>query len=278
MSPDIPDLVLNNGIEVPQLGLGVYKIPAEHTRDVVLTAFDAGYRHVDTAALYRNEVGVGQAVRDSGMLRDEVFVTTKLWNDDQGYDETLRAFDASMDRLGLEVLDLYLIHWPMPGRDLFPASWQAMERLYKDGRIRAIGVSNFQPAHLRRLLDRSEVVPVVNQVELHPYLQQQAVRRTHEELGIITQAWGPLARGGDLLADPLLLRLADKHARSVAQVVLRWHVQLGSIVIPKSVTPDRIRSNAAIFDFALDDDDMAAIAELDRGHRTGADPDTFNGG
>jgi diketogulonate reductase-like aldo/keto reductase len=278
MSNDIPDLLLNNGIEIPQLGFGVYKIPAEDTRTAVLTAFAAGYRHVDTAALYRNEAGVGQAVRESGLRRDDVFVTTKVWNDDQGYDETLRAFDASMERLGLEVLDLYLIHWPMPGRDLFAATWQAMEQLYKDGRIRAIGVSNFQPVHLRRLLDRSDVVPVVNQVELHPYLQQEEVRRTHEELGIITQAWGPLARGGDLLADPVVLRLADKHARSTAQVVLRWHVQLGNIVIPKSVTPERIRDNAAIFDFALDDDDMSAIAGLDRGHRTGADPDTFNGG
>ena len=278
MSNDIPDLLLNNGIEIPQLGFGVYKIPPEDTKGAVLTAFDAGYRHVDTAALYRNEAGVGQAVRESGLMRDDVFVTTKVWNDDQGYDETLRAFDASMERLGLEVLDLYLIHWPMPGRDLFPATWQAMEQLYKDGRIRAIGVSNFQPTHLRRLLDRSDVVPVVNQVELHPYLQQEEVRRTHEELGIITQAWGPLARGGDLLTDPVVLRLADKHARSAAQVVLRWHVQLGNIVIPKSVTPERIRENAAIFDFALDDDDMSAIAGLDRGHRTGADPDTVNGG
>ena len=269
----VPNLVLNNGIEIPQVGFGVWRVPADRTREAVTTALDAGYRHVDTAALYRNEEGVGQAVRDSGLDRDAVFVTTKVWNADQGYDATLRAFDTSMERLGFEVLDLYLIHWPLPAQDTAAETWRAMERLYRDGRIRAIGVSNFQPDHLRRLLDRSEVVPVVNQVELHPYLQQADVRRADEELGVLTEAWAPLARGGELLSDPVIVRLADKHGRTPAQVVLRWHVQLGTIVIPKSVTPARVAENIDLFGFELDEDDMAAVAALDRGTRTGPHPD-----
>ena len=196
MSHDVHPLVLNNGVRIPQLGFGVYKIPEAATRDAVLTAFAAGYRHVDTAALYRNERGVGEAIRESGLPRDEVFVTSKVWNDDHGYDATLRAFDASMERLGLDVLDLYLIHWPVPRLDRYVDTWRALEQLYRDGRVRAIGVSNFQPDHLRRLLDRTDVVPVVNQVELHPYLQQEKLRVAHEELGLLTEAWAPLARGG----------------------------------------------------------------------------------
>lgn len=275
MNHGAPTLVLNNGVEIPQLGLGVYKIPEAETQDVVLHALDVGYRHIDTAALYRNEAGVGRAVRDSGLRRDEVFVTSKVWNDDQGHDATLRAFDASMERLGLEVLDLYLVHWPVPSRDRYLDTWRAMEQLYKDGRIRAIGVSNFEPSHLRRLLDHSGVVPVVNQVELHPYLQQAAVRRADEELGILTEAWSPLAKGGTLLEDPVVLRLADKHGRTPAQVVLRWHVELGTVVIPKSVTPARVKENFEIFDFALDADDHDAIAGLDRSDRIGPHPDSF---
>ena len=273
MSHDVHPLVLNNGVRIPQLGFGVYKIPEAATRDAVLTAFAAGYRHVDTAALYRNERGVGEAVRESGLPRDEVFVTSKVWNDDHGYDATLRAFDASMERLGLDVLDLYLIHWPVPRLDRYVDTWRALEQLYRDGRVRAIGVSNFQPDHLRRLLDRTDVVPVVNQVELHPYLQQEKLRVAHEELGLLTEAWAPLARGGELLADQVVLGLADKHARTPAQVVLRWHLQLGNVVIPKSVTPARIAENIAVFDFALDEDDMAVLASLDREGRTGAHPD-----
>jgi diketogulonate reductase-like aldo/keto reductase len=264
-------------VEIPQLGFGVFKVPDDQTEQVVLAAFDAGYRHVDTAKLYGNEAGVGAAVRASGLDRDQIFVTTKLWNSDHGYDATLRAFDASMERLALDVVDLYLIHWPMPEADLYVETWQAMEQLYRDGRIRAIGVSNFQTHHLKRLLDKSEVVPVLNQVELHPYLQQSELRRAHEELGILTEAWAPLARGGELLKDPVIAGLADKHARTPAQVVLRWHVELGNVVIPKSVTPARISENANIFDFSLDEDDLAAIAGLDRGGRTGADPDNFSG-
>ena len=271
----VPCVILNNGVEMPRLGYGTYLVPAEDTEAAVLAALEAGYRHVDTAALYRNEAGVGAAVRASGLLRDEVFVTSKLWNRDQGYDATLRAFDASMERLGFEVLDLYLIHWPMPGRDLYLDTWRAFERLYHDGRIRAIGVSNFLPDHLRRLVDTCAVVPVVNQVELHPYLQQQELRTVHEELDVVTEAWGPLARGGALLREPVVTLLAEKHARTPAQVVLRWHLQLGNVVIPKSVSPDRIRENTEIFDFELGEDDLAAMASLDRGGRTGPHPDAM---
>lgn len=271
-----PSLVLNNGVEIPQLGFGVFQVPEDETKQAVLTALDAGYRHIDTAMLYGNEVGVGEAIAESGLDRDAVFVTTKVWNSDQGYDSTLRAFDASMQKLGIDVLDLYLIHWPTPSRDLYLETWRAMEKLYLDGRIRAIGVSNFQPDHLRRLCDKSQVVPVINQVELHPLLQQKEVRRTNDELGVLTEAWSPIAKGGELLKDEVITGLADKHARTPAQVVLRWHIQLGNVVIPKSVTPSRVKENADIFDFALGEDDMAAIERLDRGERTGPDPDRLD--
>ncbi len=271
----VPHLVLNNGVEIPQLGFGVFKVPHDETKQAVAAALDAGYRHVDTARLYENEEGVGEAIRESGLDRDAVFVTTKVWNDDHGYDATLRAFDASMKRLGLDVLDLYLIHWPQPGRDQYVETWRALERLYLDGRVRAIGVSNFAPTHLRRLLDGSEVVPVINQVELHPYLQQEEVRRVDDELGILTEAWSPIAKGGELLSEDVLLSLADKHGRTPAQVVLRWHVQLGNVVIPKSVTPSRMKENLDVFGFDLDDDDLAAIAGLERDGRTGPHPDHF---
>jgi 2,5-diketo-D-gluconate reductase A len=269
----VPHVTLNNGIKVPQLGFGVWRVPRAETHRVVTAALEAGYRHIDTAKLYDNEEAVGAAVRDSGLDRDQVFVTTKVWNSDQGYDATLRAFDASMDRLGFDVLDLYLIHWPRPGKDTAVETWRAMERLYLDGRIRAIGVSNFQPDHLRRLLDKSEVVPVVNQVELHPYLQQVEVRKANDELGVVTEAWSPLAKGGDLLDDPTITALADKHGVAPAQVVLRWHMQLGTVAIPKSVTPERIRQNIDVFGFQLDEQDMAMVATLDRDGRTGPHPD-----
>ena len=269
----VPNLILNNGIEIPQLGFGVFKVPAGGTKEAVLKALQTGYRHIDTARLYGNEAEVGEAVRESGLDRDAVFVTTKVWNDDQGYDATMRAFDASMDRLGFDVLDLYLVHWPVPHQDLYVDTWRAMEKLYRDGRIRAIGVSNFNPDHLRRLVEETDVVPVLNQVELHPYLQQEAVRKTDESLDVRTEAWGPIARGGELLADPVIVRLADKHGKTPAQVVLRWHIELGNVVIPKSVTPSRIEENFDVFGFELDEEDMAAIAELERGQRTGPDPD-----
>ena len=269
----VPNVVLNNGIEIPQLGFGVWRVPSSATRRAVATALEAGYRHIDTAKLYGNEDGVGATVRASGLERDAVFVTSKVWNSDQGYDATLRAFDATMDRLGFDVLDLYLIHWPRPAAGTATDTWQAMERLYADGRIRAIGVSNFRPEDLRRLLDTADVVPTVNQVELHPYLQQTDTRAANDAAGIATEAWAPIAKGGDLLRDPVVTGLAEKHERTPAQVVLRWHLQLDTIVIPKSVTPSRIAENIDVFDFDLDAEDMAAMAGLDREGRTGPHPD-----
>jgi len=269
----VPNLTLNNGVEIPQLGFGVFKVPAGSTKDVVLRALETGYRHIDTAKLYGNEAAVGAAVRESGLDRDSVFVTSKVWNDDQGYDATMRAFDASMDRLGFDVLDLYLIHWPVPRQDRYVDTWRALEQLYRDGRVRAVGVSNFNADHLHRLVDETDLVPAINQVELHPYLQQAELRKANESLGIATEAWGPIARGGELLTDEVITRIADKHGRTPAQVVLRWHIELGNVVIPKSVTPSRIEENFDVFGFALDAEDMGAIADLDRGERTGPDPD-----
>ena len=269
----VPIVVLNNGIEIPQVGYGVWRVPSAETQRAVRAALDAGYRHIDTAKLYDNEDGVGAAVRESGLERDAVFVTSKVWNSDQGYDSTLRAFDTTMDRLGFDVLDLYLIHWPRPEAGTAADTWRALEKLYVDGRIRAIGVSNFRPEHLRRLLDTAEVVPAVNQVELHPYLQQADTRAANDAAGIATEAWAPLAKGGDLLRDPVVTGLAEKHERTPAQVVLRWHLQLHTIVIPKSVTPSRIAENIDVFDFDLDAEDLAAMAGLDREGRTGPHPD-----
>ncbi|MBN6037228.1 aldo/keto reductase [Amycolatopsis sp. 195334CR] len=272
----IPTVTLNNGVVMPQLGYGVFQVPDAETAAAVTSALEAGYRSIDTATVYGNERGVGQALADSGIAREDLFVTTKLWNSDQGYDQALRAFDASAERLGLDYLDLYLIHWPTPERGLYTETWRALEKLHADGRVRAIGVSNFQPSHLDELARTSSVVPAVNQVEVHPYLQQAEVREYDEKHGIATEAWSPLAKGGDLLADPVVRELASKHDRTPAQVVLRWHLQLGNVVIPKSVTPARIRENLAVFDFALADEDLSALASLDRGERTGPDPDTFN--
>ncbi|MBB5856104.1 aldo/keto reductase [Amycolatopsis umgeniensis] len=273
---DIPTIELNNGVEMPQLGFGVFQVPDEETTAAVKAALDAGYRSIDTATIYGNEAGVGKALAESGIARDELFITTKLWNSEQGYDATLKAFDASLAKLGLEQLDLYLIHWPTPERDLYNDTWKAFEKLYADGRVRAIGVSNFQPAHLERLLGAGSVAPAVNQVEVHPYLQQAEVREFDAKHGIATEAWSPLAKGGDLLGEAAVKALADKHGRTPAQVVLRWHLQLGNIVIPKSVTPSRIKENLDVFGFTLSEEDVASLAGLDRGLRTGPDPDTFN--
>ncbi|MGY6020042.1 aldo/keto reductase [Streptomyces spinosirectus] len=275
MTPTVPTVTLNNGVEIPQLGFGVFQVPDAETTAAVSAALEAGYRSIDTAAVYGNEAGVGAALASSGLAREELFVTTKLWNADQGYDATLRAFDASLARLGLDHVDLYLIHWPTPARDLYRQSWQAIEKLAADGRIRAAGVSNFRPAHLRRLLEDSALVPAVNQIELHPGLQQRELRSLHAESGIATEAWSPLAQGA-VLGESALTEIAERHGRSPAQVVLRWHLQLGNVVIPKSVTPARIRENIDVFDFALGDEEMSAIAALDRGLRTGPDPDTLN--
>ncbi|MFE2873523.1 aldo/keto reductase [Embleya sp. NPDC059259] len=274
-NPTVPTVKLNNGVEIPQLGFGVFQVPDDQTTAAVTSALEAGYRSIDTAAIYGNETGVGRALAASGLPREELFVTTKLWNADQGYDKTLRAFDTALGKLGLDTVDLYLIHWPTPERDLYLDSWRAIERLTAEGRIRAAGVSNFQPAHLRRLMDHSDLVPTVNQIELHPGLQQADLRTFHAEHGIATEAWSPLAQGA-VLDDPAITSIAARTGKSAAQVVLRWHLQLGNIVIPKSVTPARIRQNLDVFDFLLTDEDMAAIAAGDRGLRTGPHPDQFN--
>jgi 2,5-diketo-D-gluconate reductase A len=268
----VPSLQLNDGHSIPQLGLGVYKVKNSQATDVVLTAFEAGYRHVDTAALYGNERGVGIAVRTCGLAREDIFVTTKVWNDDHGYDKTLRAFDASLRKLGLDRVDLYLIHWPAPTQDRYLDTWRALERLREEGRATSIGVSNFHTKHLDRLLAASSVVPVLNQVELHPWLPQQAVREYGAAHGMLTEAWSPLARGR-LLDDEVLSHVARKHGKTPAQVVIRWHLQLGNVVIPKSVTSARIRENIDVFDFELDAADLADIAGLESGERTGMDPD-----
>ncbi|MEF9915207.1 aldo/keto reductase [Streptomyces sp. NBC_01685] len=271
----VPTVTLNNGVTIPQLGFGVFQVPDGETTAAVASALEAGYRSIDTAAVYGNEAGVGRALAESGLARDELFVTTKLWNADQGYDATLAAFDTSLAKLGLDHVDLYLIHWPTPARDLYTDSWRALEKLLADGRIRAAGVSNFQPAHLRRLAEESSLVPAVNQIELHPGLQQSELRAVHAEYGIATEAWSPLAQGA-LLNEEAIVAVAERHGKTPAQAVLRWHLQLGNIVIPKSVTPARIRQNIDVFDFELSVADMDAIAGLDRGMRTGPDPDTLN--
>jgi 2,5-diketo-D-gluconate reductase A len=270
----VPTITLDNGVEIPQLGLGVWQIEDDIVTDVVSTAFEAGYRHIDTAAIYGNEAGVGRAIAASGLPRDDLFITTKLWNSDQGFDSTLAAFDASLERLGLEYVDLYLIHWQALKKDKYVETWKAFEQLYADKRIRAIGVSNFHEPALRRLFDEATIRPAVNQIELHPALPQDELRAFNAENDIITQAWSPLAQG-ELLSQPALRTLADKHGKTPAQVVIRWHLQLGNVVIPKSKTPSRIQENFAVFDFQLDNDDMAAIADLETGVRTGGDPDTF---
>ncbi|MFJ2901415.1 aldo/keto reductase [Streptomyces sp. NPDC087212] len=275
MNVHVPTVTLNNGVQIPQLGFGVFQVPDAETTAAVTHALEAGYRSIDTAAIYGNEAGVGAALAGSGIAREDLFITTKLWNADQGHDATLRAFDASLAKLGLDHVDLYLIHWPTPAQDRYRDSWRALEKLAADGRIRAAGVSNFQPAHLSRLTEDSALVPAVNQIELHPGLQQRELHALHAESGIVTEAWSPLAQGA-VLGDPVLTGIAERHGKSPAQVVLRWHLQLGNVVIPKSVTPVRIRENIDVFDFTLTDEELTAIAGLDRGLRTGPDPDTFN--
>ncbi|MFK0291219.1 aldo/keto reductase [Streptomyces sp. NPDC090442] len=272
----VPSITLNNDVTMPQLGYGVWQIPDEEAFTAVGHALEAGYRSIDTAAIYGNEAGTGKALAASGIAREELFVTTKLWNSEQGYDSTLRAFDASLDKLGLEYVDLYLIHWPLPSRDTYVDTYKAFEKIYADGRAKAIGVSNFLPAHLERLLGETSIVPAVNQIELHPQLQQAESRAFHAKHGIATEAWSPLGQGKGLLTDATVARLAEKHGKTPAQVVLRWHLQLGNVVIPKSATPSRIRENFDVFGFELDDADLAALAGLDSGTRLGPDPATFD--
>ena len=264
---------MNDGNSIPQVGLGVWQTPPEDTERAVATAFDAGYRHIDTAAAYRNEREVGQALEKSGLSRDDVFITTKLWNADHGYDSTLTAFDKSMKRLGLagsdDYLDLYLIHWPMPAKCAFVETFEAFAHLRDQGRIRSIGVSNFEPEHLRTLVDATGIVPTVNQIELHPLFQQEELREVHAQLGIATEAWSPLGRGS-LLSNDTVVAVAEAQGKTPAQVLIRWHIQLGNIVIPKSVTPERIVSNFDVFDFELSEQDMASISVARRRHSVGS--------
>ncbi len=256
------------------MGFGVFQVPPEDTQAVVEQALDAGYRHIDTAAAYRNEAGVGAAVAASGLAREDFFVTTKLWNSQQGYDSTLAAFEASLGRLGFEYVDLYLIHWPVPSEDRFVDTWRAFERIHGEGRARTIGVSNFRVEDLERLEAETSTRPTVNQIELHPRLQQAELRAWHAEHRIVTEAWSPLAQG-ELLDDETIVAIAERHGKTPAQAVLRWHLQLGNVVFPKSVTPERIRENIELFDFELSDAEMAEFERLDRGERIGPDPGTF---
>jgi 2,5-diketo-D-gluconate reductase A len=272
-----PTVRLNTGAQMPQLGFGVFQVPPEDVEKVVTIALETGYRSIDTAAMYRNEEGVGRALASSGIAREELFVTTKLDNPTHKSGEAERGFDASLRKLGLDYLDLYLIHWPLPQADQYVAAWKQLEKVVDDGRARAIGVSNFQPHHLQRLIDESGTVPAVNQIELHPYFSQADLRRVDAGHGILTEAWSPLGQGGKLLHDETITGIAEKYDVSPAQVVLRWHLQLGNVVIPKSVTPERIRSNFDVFGFELADDDMSAIDALDRDERIGPHPDRFGG-
>jgi 2,5-diketo-D-gluconate reductase A len=270
-----PKVALEGDRDMPQLGLGVWQTPADVTAQVVKTALDAGYRRVDTAAVYRNERGVGEGLRAAGLARDDVFVTTKLWNESQGYDGALKAFDASLGRLGLEAVDLYLIHWPAPKQDRYLDSWRALARLREEGRARSIGVSNFGVEHLTRIMGETGVVPAVNQIELHPRFQQAELREFHARNGVATESWSPLGQGS-ILTDPVVGRIAAKHGKTPAQAIIRWHLDLGLIVIPKSVTPSRIVENLDVFGFKLDAEDLAAMAALDDpAGRIGPDPAAF---
>ena len=278
-TPPVPSLPLSTGagsIDIPQLGFGVWQVPDAEVDAAVQTALDVGYRSIDTARIYRNEDGVGRVLAQTDVSRDELFVTTKVWNDDQGYDSTLTAFDASAKRLGLDVVDLYLIHWPAPKRDTYVDTWKALLSLRDDGRVRAVGVCNFHIEHLQRLQDETGEFPAINQIELHPHLVQRKLRDFHAANGILTEAWSPLASGGDVLKDETIGRIARAHGVTPAQAILRWHLQLGNVVIPKSVTPSRIAENFDVFGFELSDAEVAAITALDRSARTGPDPERFN--
>jgi 2,5-diketo-D-gluconate reductase A len=258
----VPTIALNNGVSIPQLGFGVYQVPPEDTKKATLTALEVGYRHIDTAEMYRNEKGVGEALRESGLDRSEVFVTSKLNNGFHAHDDAMAAFDESLEVLGFDYLDLFLIHWPLPGIDIdFVETWQALEEIYRSGRAKAIGVSNFQPNHLRRLVQETEIVPAVNQIEVHPYLTNDEVRAVDAELGIATEAWSPIAQGL-VLDDPVVTGIAKAHERTPAQVVLRWHIQRGDVAIPKTVSPVRMRENLGVLDWELGPDEFARVTAL----------------
>jgi 2,5-diketo-D-gluconate reductase A len=271
----VPTITLNNGVEIPQLGFGVFQIPPEDTKAATLTALETGYRHIDTAEMYGNEEGVGQAVRESGLDRGEIFVTSKLNNGFHDPEDALAAFDVTLGTLDIDYVDLFLMHWPLPGVGDFVETWKAMEQMYEGGKVRAIGVSNFKQHHLNRLLAGSTVIPAVNQIEIHPYLTQDDMRAFDREHGIATEAWSPIAQG-KVLGDPVIERISRRVEQSPAQVVLRWHLQRGDIVFPKSVTPERVQANFDLFGFELNDADMADITGLNKDERTGPDPDHFN--
>ena len=271
----VPHLDVNDGRNIPQLGFGVFQVPPQDTADVVRHALGTGYRSIDTAAMYRNEAGVGEAVAQSGLARDELFITTKLANDNHGHDQAIRALDESLRELGMDYVDLFLIHWPRPSEGKFVETWQAFTELKQEGRARSIGVSNFRVQDIEAIIDATGVPPAVNQIELHPRFAQSELRREHAKHEILTEAWSPLGQG-ELLDDETISRVASEHDRTPAQVILRWHIQLGNVVIPKSVTPERIEENFRVFDFELSDHDMRAIAQLDSADgRIGPDPSTF---
>lgn len=267
-------LTLNNGNTIEQLGLGVYKVAQDEAVNLMREAVEVGYRRIDTAALYGNEAEVGQGIRESGVDRSEIFVTTKIWNDRQGYNESLKAIDESMSRLDLGYIDLLLIHWPSPAQDLYLETWKAFEKVLAEGKVRNIGVSNFQPAHLERLMANSDVKPTVNQVELHPFFAQREVREANAKNHVLTEAWSPLARAGKN-DNAVLLQIAEETGKTVSQVIIRWHLQLGNLVIPKTTHRTRLEENFDVFDFVLTESQLASIATLDEGLRMGPNPDEF---
>ena len=269
---------LNDGNHIPQLGYGVWQVGNDEAIAAVSEALKVGYRHIDTAAIYGNEEGTGKAIKESGIARGDIYLTTKLWNSDQGYESTLKAFDTSLKKLGTDYVDLYLIHWPIPAKDLFMETWRAFIKLKEEGRVKSIGVSNFRTADLERILKESDVTPVLNQIELHPQFQQDELRLFHSKHDIATEAWSPLGQG-KILENPVLTAIAKAHGKSVAQIILRWHIETGNIVIPKSVTPARIKENFDIFDFSLNGTDHDAITKLDKTDgRIGPNPNTFSAG
>lgn len=276
--PHAPLITLNDGVQIPQLGLGVWQLDDEQAYASSVAALKAGYRHIDTAMIYGNEAGVGRAIAESGLAREEIFVTTKLWNTDQGFDSTLRAFDASLAKLGLEQLDLYLIHWALPKKAAYRDTWKAFVRLQQEGRVRSIGVSNFHAEHLQHIIGDTGVTPSVNQIELHPDFAQVDLVEFCKGLNIVTESWSPLGQGGALLSQPVLSQIAEKHGKSAAQVILRWHIQNQHVVIPRSSNPERIAQNLDVFDFVLDAQDMQAIARIPQTGRLGPNPDTFDMG
>ncbi|AST90161.1 aldo/keto reductase [Sutcliffiella cohnii] len=269
-------VTLNNGLKMPQLGFGVWQVADDEATAAVKKAIEVGYRSIDTAMIYKNEVGVGKAIKESSVPREELFITTKVWNSDQGYENTLRAFDESLERLGLDYVDLYLIHWPTPQFDQYVDTYKALEKLYHDGRVKAIGVCNFEIEHLERLLNECEVTPVLNQIECHPYLSQNELKEFCEKHNIFVEAWSPLEQGGEVLKDEVVQQIAEAHQKSPAQVVLRWHLQNNTIVIPKSVTPSRIEENFNVFDFELSLDEMKKINAINKDRRRGKHPNEMN--